>query len=59
MISPNVYRTMKESYLSFKHHTKYGNYNGMFDRMLALYGGTVSMYLVSKMLKKKLVELLL
>merc|ERR1719427_1489790 len=53
MISPNVYRSMQESYASFKHHTKYGKYNNVLERWLALYGGTVSMYLVSKILRKK------
>lgn len=53
IISPNVYRTLSESYQSFQHHTRYGNYKNSFERYLALYGGTVAMWLVSKMLKKK------
>lgn len=53
IISPNVYRTFDESYKSFQHHVKFGNYSNGFERGLALYGGTASMWLVSKMLTKK------
>lgn len=57
IISPNVYRTYKESYQAFDHHVKMGKYNETWEGWVAKVGGSTVMWLISKKLKKKYLNL--
>ena len=51
-IPPNIYRTPSEALSSFAYISRVGNFSGM-ERVAAKYCGAVSMYILSKFLKKK------
>lgn len=51
-LSPNIYRTPSESLQSFQYISSVGNFSTL-ERVGAKYVGAVSMYLLSKMLKRK------
>ena len=51
-LSPNIYRTVSESLQAFNYISSVGNFNAL-ERFLAKYVGAATMYLLSKMLKKK------
>ena len=51
-LPPNIYRTPSEALKSFDYISSVGNFN-TFERLAAKYVGAVSMYLLSKMLKKR------
>jgi len=53
LISPNVYRTMYESYQAFDYHVSQGKFQGTWEGTVAKYGGAIAMYGVSKILKKR------
>ena len=53
IISPNVYRTLRESYQAFNHHVKQGRFNGTWEGFVAKYVGAGAMWMISKKLKKK------
>jgi microsomal prostaglandin-E synthase 2 len=60
-ISPNVYRTLSESYQVFQWFDKRGDWEKEFttlDRYMIQYAGILVMYLISKGLKSKLVLIL-
>jgi len=52
MMSPNIYRTMTESFQAFEYISRVGNFNRM-ETVLAQYVGAIAMYFVGKMIKKK------
>ncbi len=51
-LSPNIYRTPSESLKSFDYISRVGNF-GVLERVAAKYFGAISMYFLSKLLKKK------
>lgn len=51
-IPPNIYRTPTESLQSFDYISRVGNFGGL-ERVAAKYCGAISMYVISKMLKKR------
>jgi len=56
MISPNVYRTPRESWDAFQYFSEYGQWEkhfSTFDRYLVLVVGTIAMWGIAKMLKKR------
>jgi len=56
MLSPNVYRTLDESFQAFKWFDKAGNWEQHFatwERNLVFYVGSIVMYLLGKRLKKR------
>ncbi|CAK8688835.1 unnamed protein product [Clavelina lepadiformis] len=53
LISPNVYRTLREAYQAFDHHVSLGRFQGTWEGVIAKYGGAVAMWAISKRLKKK------
>lgn len=54
MLSPNIYRTMKEAYQAFEYFSEVGNF-GYMERFFAINCGAVFMYVISKNLKKRFV----
>lgn len=55
-LSPNIYRTMSESLQAFNNFSVMGQWDkhfSAFERMTAIYVGSVAMWLISKRLKKK------
>ncbi|KAK3087279.1 hypothetical protein FSP39_003980, partial [Pinctada imbricata] len=55
-ISPNVYRTLRESYTTFQWFSKAGEWESIFDnvsRMVVIYSGALVMYFIGRRLKKK------
>jgi len=53
LISPNVYRTLRESYDSFDYHVSLGKFHGTWEGTVAKYGGALAMWIISKRLKKR------
>lgn len=56
VISPNVYRTLSESFDSFNYFSKVGQWDKYFpawERYICIYIGAIGMYFVSKRLKKR------
>ena len=53
LISPNVYRTLFESYQAFDYHVSQGKFHGTWEGAVAKYGGAIAMYGVGKLLKKR------
>ncbi|MCL4130975.1 UNVERIFIED_CONTAM: hypothetical protein GTU68_041166 [Idotea baltica] len=56
MLSPNVYRTMEESFQAFDWFSQVGNWEELFttwERNLVIYVGSFAMYFIGKMLKKR------
>merc|ERR1712080_565248 len=51
-LSPNIYRTMKESLQAMEYITKVGNFT-KWETTLAYYSGAVAMYAIGKRLKWK------
>ncbi|XP_047135790.1 prostaglandin E synthase 2 isoform X1 [Hydra vulgaris] len=51
-LSPNIYRTMKESFQSLDYITHVGNF-GPIERTVAYYSGAVAMYIIGKRIKKR------
>lgn len=55
-LSPNIYRTIDESYRSFQHFSVIGDWDHNFkpwEKYLCVYLGSTAMYLIGKRLKKK------
>jgi len=52
VIPPNIYRSPRESLQAFEYISRVGNFS-KFERFAAKYAGAVSMYVLSKSLKKK------
>ncbi len=52
ILPPNIYRTLSESVTSFDYISSVGNFS-RFERVAAKYIGAVSMFLISKKLKKR------
>ena len=52
VLPPNIYRTPKESLQSFEYMSRVGNFSAV-ERVAAKYCGAISMYFISKMLKKR------
>ena len=52
-LSPNIYRTMSESFQALSYITQVGNF-GSFERKIAYYSGAVAMYIIGKRIKKRL-----
>lgn len=55
-ISPNIYRTLPESYQAFQTFSVVGNWNEnltAFERFLGIYAGSGVMWLIAKRLKKR------
>ncbi len=52
MLPPNIYRTLSEAIISFDYISSVGNFN-LLERMTAKYLGAISMFLISKRLKKR------
>ena len=55
-LSPNIYRSMNESYRSFQHFAIIGDWDQNFkawEKYLCVYLGSSAMYLIGKRLKKK------
>lgn len=53
LISPNLYRTLGESYKAFDYHTSLGPYHGTWEGFAAKYFGSVGMYAIGKLIKSK------
>ncbi|MFH4978983.1 hypothetical protein AB6A40_005692 [Gnathostoma spinigerum] len=56
LISPNVYRTWKESFDTFRWFSEVGEWEQafpMWERYIAIYLGAVAMHIISKRLKKR------
>jgi len=56
VISPNVYRTLRESLRTFNWFSKFGDWEHnfpFFERHLAIYVGAFMMYIIAKRLKKR------
>lgn len=51
-LSPNIYRTPSESLQAFNYISRVGNFN-FLERVGAKYVGALSMYILSKFLKKR------
>lgn len=51
-IPPNIYRTPREALQAFEYISRVGNF-GSVERFAAKYLGALSMYVLSKRLKKK------
>lgn len=52
VLPPNIYRTPSESLQSFNYISHVGNFN-FLERLAAKYLGAISMYFISKTLKKR------
>ncbi len=52
MLPPNIYRTLSEAVTSFDYISSVGNFN-FLERMAAKYIGAISMFFISKRLKKR------
>ena len=55
-LSPNIYRTVNESFRSFNYFAKIGEWDKNFavwEKYLCIYMGSGAMYLIGKRLKKK------
>ncbi|KAB7503890.1 Prostaglandin E synthase 2 [Armadillidium nasatum] len=55
-LSPNVYRTMNESFQAFNWFSEAGDWKEHFktwERLLVIYVGSLAMYLIGKRLKKR------
>ncbi|XP_011407993.2 PREDICTED: prostaglandin E synthase 2-like isoform X1 [Amphimedon queenslandica] len=50
--SPNIYRTLRESWQAFQYISEVGNFNPL-ERAAARYFGTIMMYFIGKRIKKK------
>jgi len=53
LISPNLYRTISESVKAFDYHISLGPYKGTWEGFAAKYFGSVGMWAIGKMIKKK------
>lgn len=56
VISPNIYRTLKESFDSFKWFNEAGNWEdnfNTFERLTVIYLGALAMYFVGEKLRKR------
>jgi len=53
LISPNVYRTLRESYDAFHYHVSLGKFHGTREGTVAEYGGALAMWVISKRLRKR------
>uniref|UniRef100_A0AC35TPV2 Prostaglandin E synthase 2 n=1 Tax=Rhabditophanes sp. KR3021 TaxID=114890 RepID=A0AC35TPV2_9BILA len=56
IISPSIYRTLEESFQTFKWFSKAGNWEDIFstfERQAAIYVGGLGMYFVAQRLKKR------
>lgn len=51
-LPPNIYRTFSEAITSFDYISTAGNF-GKIERLAAKYFGAVSMYIISKLLKRR------
>ena len=51
-LPPNIYRTLSESVISFDYISSAGNFS-RFERLAAKYVGALSMFLISKRLKRR------
>lgn len=53
LISPNLYRTLGESYSAFEYHISLGPYYGTWEGFAAKYFGSAGMWLIGKLVKRK------
>jgi len=53
LISPNLYRTIPESYRAFDHHMTNSKYAGQWEGFVGKYVGSLGMWAIGKMVKKK------
>jgi len=53
LISPNLYRTISESVKAFDYHISLGPYKGTWEGFAAKYFGSVGMWAIGKLIKKK------
>lgn len=56
VISPNVYRTLDESFDAFNYFSEVGQWDKYFptwERLICIYIGAIGMYFVSKRLKRR------
>ena len=57
-ISPNIYRTPKESLAAFRYFSEVGEWEKnftSFEKRVVIYVGAAAMFMVGKMLKKRYV----
>ena len=51
-LSPNIYRTMKESFQVMEYITHVGNFSN-FERQLVYYSGAFAMYIIGRRIKRR------